>query len=250
MGVYCGPALYSVDLNVKVNLLGGYIPATSLMKTTLRTRAWFPKSQPYNKFPWYYNGVEKVSSVPVNVCDWILVELRSNLYDTVYRKVGFLMNNSTILDIDGVNPLKIECKFPLWNYFDDQDEFHIVIRHRNHLDIMSSTTKKFTDLNTQYDFTSSSGMSYGTDSMLVSSDGKWSMIVGDVDNNGVVDPTTGVTSDDTLMITYCGIRTLFEYSNFDINMDGIARANGSATVNDEVILRNLLGTTIYTCKVP
>ena len=45
------------------------------MNTTLN--GVLPLTQPYNGSPWEYYGDEQVSEMPIDVVDWILVELRT-----------------------------------------------------------------------------------------------------------------------------------------------------------------------------
>ena len=59
------------------------------MNTTINSS--LPKTQPYNTSPWNYGGQESVNSIPQNVIDWVLVELRSDtqLSSRVTRKQSF-----------------------------------------------------------------------------------------------------------------------------------------------------------------
>ena len=47
------------------------------MSTTLRDNFLLPLSQPFNVPPWNYNGMESVASIPPDVVDWVLLELRT-----------------------------------------------------------------------------------------------------------------------------------------------------------------------------
>ena len=49
-----------------------------VMAQNLDDQKVIPLSQPYNNSPWNYSGNESVTSIPPNIVDWVLVELRSN----------------------------------------------------------------------------------------------------------------------------------------------------------------------------
>ncbi|HSP88887.1 MAG TPA: hypothetical protein VLN45_12195, partial [Ignavibacteriaceae bacterium] len=67
----------SINLNIKILLEGSFNDGS--MTTTLLNNGHLPLTQPYNQNPWNYNGTESVSSIPSNVVDWILVELRTDI---------------------------------------------------------------------------------------------------------------------------------------------------------------------------
>ena len=239
--LYVNPLL----VNVKVLLQGAYNPSTGVMITSLRTKAYFPLSQPYSGAPWNYSGTESVASVPANVVDWVLVDLRTGTAAAtqVDRKAAFVLSDGSLVDLDGVSPLAFPDR-NLGNYY-------IVIRHRNHLAIMSAVAVSLSSSSTLYDFTSSLTQAYGIAPMILASDSKAMMIAGDVNSNGTA-RTSGPASvnDKTILTNYVGTSTLNEYTSYDVWLDGVVRANGPATVNDATRISNFLGLTIYTTKVP
>lgn len=118
----------SVDLLIDINayLEGPY--NFGAMNTLL---IQIPISQPYGSLPWDYSGTESVTSIPADVVDWVLVELRTSTEasSTVKRIAAFIDKYGKIVDLDGVSPLKIK-------YF--SGNYYVVIYHRNHIPIMSS----------------------------------------------------------------------------------------------------------------
>ncbi len=157
------------------------------MNSNLQSSGMIPLDQPYNVFPWNYSGSESVSSVPENVVDWVLVELRdaanaasASPGTLVSRQAAFLMNNGSIKYIDG-------CANLDFNVTLSQGMF-IVIRHRNHLDIMSASALTETDGVYQYDFSSGVNQVFGGN--LAHSElatGVWGMMSGDGNGDGEVD---------------------------------------------------------------
>ena len=106
--------------------------ATSAMGTTMRDAGLVPLAQPYGTAPWSYNGTEAVASVPAGVVDWVLVELRSDTVGAtkVATQAAFLKSDGSIVGFDG-SPL-------LGFHGVDAGPYHVVIRHRNHLAVMTS----------------------------------------------------------------------------------------------------------------
>jgi hypothetical protein len=127
--------------NVLAFLKGGWNNPTSLMRTALSTGGKLPLTQPYNTAPFNYSGTESVTSIPnANVVDWVLLELRkpaSGLAEdagsstVIGRKAGFLLTNGNIVDLDGTSPLSFDISKQGAGNF-------VVLRHRNHLAVMSN----------------------------------------------------------------------------------------------------------------
>jgi hypothetical protein len=100
-----------------------------------------PLAQPYNTTPFSYAGTESVGAIPnANVVDWVLVELRKPLdglpgsatsATIIGRKAGFLLTNGTVVDLDGVTPISFDIN--------KQGAGFMVVRHRNHLGVMSNS---------------------------------------------------------------------------------------------------------------
>ena len=163
----------------KVFLEGPY--KNGLMSTILNDNNYIPKSQPYNIKPWYYNGDESVSSIPKDVVDWILVELRYSASPNtiIARKAAFLKSDGTITALDGVSSLTFSNSLT--------DSFYVVIKHRNHLAIMSSSPIALINGCIKYDFTTSENKAYGQNSMIELGNGIYGMYGGDSDGNGIIE---------------------------------------------------------------
>ncbi len=143
-----------LNLNLTVLLEGPFETASNLMRTELNTQGLLPNTQPYNIAPYNYTGIETVSIFPSNVVDWVLIEIRDgqNNSDLVDRKAGLLLNNGRVTDEDGVSNL-------IFSNLDINRSYYFVVRHRNHLDVMSSTATPFTNFYT-YDFTDATSKAF------------------------------------------------------------------------------------------
>ncbi|MCB9207574.1 MAG: hypothetical protein H6611_09765 [Ignavibacteriales bacterium] len=116
-----------VFVNVKIALEGNYLNSENIIPTN------FPVKQPYSVTPWNYSGNESITSLPSELIDWILVELRDkdNPSLVITTRAGLLLSSGNVVDIDGVSPLAFAT---------DEDDYYIVVKHRNHLSVMSKNT--------------------------------------------------------------------------------------------------------------
>ncbi|MEZ5196828.1 MAG: hypothetical protein R2764_10610 [Bacteroidales bacterium] len=181
------------------------------MNTELTGLPSFPLSQPYSQSPWFYNGSENVPTVPNDVVDWILVELRdapdaaSAISSTIIAtKAGLLKNDGYHYRIDGTSFLCVRYS-PIYSLFP-------VIYHRNHLSILSSTPLTNTDGLFSFDFTSGSNQAYGTDAQK-DLGGFYGMIGGDANADGSINELdkADVWESETGVAGYTGS---------DLNMNG------------------------------
>jgi hypothetical protein len=166
------------------------------MNTSLNSGGILPLAQPYNVTPFNYTGTESVASIPnANIVDWVLVELRKPstalpqdaLSATIIgRKAGFLLNNGTVVDIDGITPMNFDIT--------KQGAAFVTVRHRNHLGVLSnivpsnaagSFTNDFSVLANSYKVTGAA-----SDPVVLLSGGvKYGLWAGDANKNGIINGT-------------------------------------------------------------
>jgi len=192
-------------VDAKVFLEGPYNAGS--MDTYLRDNALLPTSQPFSGPPWNYGETESVGSIPNGVVDWVLLELRSSAAgDAVASRAAFVTSDGSIVDLDGSSP--VDFLYPPGNYY-------LVIRHRNHLDIMSIDPVALSQSSALYDFTTPDGQAYGTDPMKDLGGGVFGMFAGDGDANG------SVTAADRADVWRTQNGTDWDYAKFaDFNLDG------------------------------
>jgi hypothetical protein len=241
----------------KVFLQAPFDPVTGLMWDSLRVKGYIPLTEPYSSAP-YSNtfthtgggGGETISSPAVlgvtgnnAIVDWVFIELR-NQYDStqvVATRSGLLHRNGDITDVDGTGPLCFE------NLIDSV--FYVVIRHRNHLGVMTATPKVLPAASVtivdfrygaepEFDFGTSLGNNFNYTGLAQaqitqSIRGLWS---GDVNGDGVV-KYIGQNTDRTAILG--NLLTLpgninqeynydfgYGYHHGDINLDGKVKYNG------------------------
>lgn len=166
-------------------LLEGAYAGSGTMHTALRDGGYLPLAQPYFEMPWLYNGGESVANVnaiPASVVDWVLVEIRSpsNPELIIAQKAAFLLIDGSIIDADGLtNGVR-------FMNLSNGNQYRIVVRHRNHLDVISATTTVLPNEGSPFDFTLSATQAGGTGQLHDLGDGYWGMHAGDIDGNGVM----------------------------------------------------------------
>jgi hypothetical protein len=194
-------------VNIKVFLEGPY-NGSGTMTTTLNTQGLIPKYQPFKKAPWNYLGTEARATFPANVVDWVLIELRSDSTTIVSRRAGLLLSDGSVVDVDGSGPVKFKGI--------SNGNYYVVVRHRNHLAIMTSSAIALSSSSPLYDFTIAQSQAYGTDPLVALPGGGFGMIAGDGNNSTII-----TASDVTPIITNLNN---FAYLDADVNMSAIVTA--------------------------
>jgi len=137
-----------VLLQTKIFLEGPYNSTSHQMDANLGSNV--PKTSPYSEDP------RTVNSIPADVVDWVLVQLRTTANGTaVTSHSAFINKDGRIVADDGTTG-EIKLNTAEGNYY-------IVIKHRNHLAIMSANAVALNSTtSTLYDFTTGSDKYYGT----------------------------------------------------------------------------------------
>lgn len=147
-------------LTLKVFLEG---PLTgTAMTTLLKTNSLLPLAQPYSAAPFSYAGGEAVqaaTSFPSNMTDWVLVEIWNSAATAVVEKrAGWLLSDGSVVEPGTTSGLKF---FTLQN----SQAYNIVVRHRNHLAVLSATPVTVTANAMSYDFTTGINKAMGSNQL-------------------------------------------------------------------------------------
>ncbi len=209
LAVTFGPSYESqVTINAKAFLEGSYSTLTHNMRTNIRPL--LPLAQPYTTGPWDYTGSENTPSVPDSVVDWILAELQDSAGSSslAARRVGFIKQTGAIRSVDGAAPIVFDLMKP--------GSYYVVLRHRNHLPIMSATSISLGLARTVYDFSTAQSQAYGTLPMNQLEAGVFGMVAGDVNRSMIVTASDANSVFSTLNSQ--------GYAFEDANMSGIVTA--------------------------
>jgi hypothetical protein len=179
------------------------------MTTTLNINNLIPLSsnKAYPTTAYGYYTVSTVPSIPnPDIVDWMLVELRTGTASgtTVARHAAFLKRDGTIVDKDGSSPLTFQGL--------SKGDYYIVVRHRNHLAIMTASAIPLSSNSALYDFTTSQSQAYGTEAMKDLGNGAFGIYSADGNNDG------GIYGEDYIL--YQTSQGEEGYRIEDFNMDG------------------------------
>jgi len=178
--------------------------------TSLKDNNLFLFQQPYNQAPWFYSGNEStsLSEIPSNAVDWVLVEARNpnNKFEVLDRAAGLLLTNGNIVSADEPTQGLMMCNL------EHGQDYHLVVRHRNHLDVMSRTAIALPNT-VPYDFTSAVNQAEGAGQLVNINGLGFAMILGDVNGDGVMS-----LLDFNALIGQ--ISLLNQYQSADFNFDG------------------------------
>jgi hypothetical protein len=121
----------------------------------------------------------RVTGIPSNAVDWVVVQLRTNLDNAAeFSRSYFLRNDGAVMDETGNTNLLLEAS----------RENYLVVQHRNHLTV-ASPIRVLTNRLFSYDFTVSSDRYLGgTNAAVEAAPGVWAMIPGDADGDGELRP--------------------------------------------------------------
>ncbi len=136
-----------VILSLKIFLEGAYNSTASLMNTNLIGE--IPLHAPYQE------DTRTITNIPPDIVDWVLVELRTLPNGSAVASKSVLLNkNGNIVRDDGItNTITLNAP---------EGAYYIVVKHRNHLAIMSANKINLnTTYTTIYDFTTGSDKYYG-----------------------------------------------------------------------------------------
>ena len=163
-------------------------PASRPMRAALHAGGLLPDAQPYGPA---YAGTDLAYGIEVvfpegyleafpDIVDWVMVELRDPVADSVVAKrVALLLRDGRVVDLDGQSAVGfVGLSGP---------EFVVAVRHRNHLPLVSAGPVSFlNDTATgTVDFTLP-GAAAGTAAVEVAA-GVWAAGSGDLDHDGDVD---------------------------------------------------------------
>jgi len=177
-----GAVISGTLFSLKAFLEGPFNGTT--MNTSLNP-TYLPLVQPYSGAPWNYAGSESVGAIPNgNVVDWVLIQIRETAgaantatsATIVSEQAAFILADGSIVGLDGSSNLLIPTSFT--------DNVYVVIYHRNHINMMSSTPVPLVSDVYTYDFTTSQSQAYLNGQKVIT--GGFGMYAADGNGDGQV----------------------------------------------------------------
>lgn len=238
----------TVALRPRAFLEGPYNSGTQQMNTTLRSGGLVPLSEPYATSGYAHvggGGGETTTSAVLAVTganavvDWVVVELRSAASPATVvatRSALLQADGDVVAANDGTSPVTLNAA---------AGSYHVAIRHRNHLGIMTATALPVNTAAGAVDMSNGTVALFGGASATKTIGSRNLMLCGDVDGNGTMKYTGAGNDRDPILVAIGGTQpnnSIAGYRREDINLDGLVRYTGAGNDRDPILV-NVGGTT-------
>ncbi|HEY0977987.1 MAG TPA: zinc-dependent metalloprotease family protein [Flavobacteriales bacterium] len=229
-----------VRLGAKVFLDGPYEVATGRMADGLRTLGPVPTTEPYTALGFSQaagGGGETVAPAVLAVTgdnavvDWIRLELRSATTPTTVlaTRQALLQRDGDIVDVDGTSAVSFGV---------GGGNYHVAVRHRNHLGCMTSAAMSLSGTITTLDFTASAMATFGTDARKTQGAVRL-LWAGNALRDGILRYTGSANDRDPILLRIGGVVPTNEVVGYyveDSNLDGRVRYTGTGNDRDPILL--------------
>ncbi|WP_348718817.1 hypothetical protein [Tenacibaculum sp. 190130A14a] len=202
-----------VQIALKVYLQGAFLnPNTgeeSLMRDDLRVSGGvYGSTSPYSDSATISDAIKVDDAGSDSMVDWVWVELRDadNPSQVIAGKSGILQRDGDVVAItdDRNSPMSFNVS---------ADNYYIVIKHRNHLNIMTAAVINLSKTITTVDLSSTNtAVAGGVNGVVDMGSGIFAMISGDFDENGQIQ-----NIDTNSVIQQLGVSG---YNKADFDMNG------------------------------
>lgn len=233
------PNTVNIQLNIAAILEGPYDDSNGLMNDNLRGMPDFPLSEPFTALGYGHTdgGGESINTSVLTttgndaIVDWILLELRDPLDETIIlaSRSALVQRDGDVVDTDGISPV---------TFNHSPADYYVAVLHRNHLGIMTATPVTMTDGTNNLDFTTASTPTYGTSARksIGSVEVLWA---GDVSFDGQLKYIGSGNDRDPILLAIGGsvpTATTTGYRQEDVNMDGTVKYIGSVNDRDPILV--------------
>ncbi|MEO1211749.1 MAG: BspA family leucine-rich repeat surface protein, partial [Cyanobacteria bacterium J06638_20] len=182
-GLSCSGILVSPKVYLNGASLNPNSGQESWMRDDLRVASLLPINSPYGDLSADANAFSEVEPNN-NIVDWVWVELRDAADDTniIAGRSALLQRDGDVVDVDGSAPVRFESV--------SSGNYYVVIKHRNHVGIMSSTAVSLSGTETGVDLSSDpSVVQGGSSAVVLLANGRYGMYTGDYDANAQIQNT-------------------------------------------------------------
>ncbi|MFK7923688.1 MAG: hypothetical protein AB8H47_17145 [Bacteroidia bacterium] len=209
-------------------LEGAYDAVDDLMRDDLRTTYYVPATEPYTALGYVGvgGGGENVSALTLSrtgndaIVDWVWLELRDEFDPTlvISSRAALMQRDGDIVDIDGTSAVSFGEV--------GEGKYYFVIKHRNHLGIMTESPISLSSAPATVNFEDGSMPTYGTNAQnAIGTTGRFCMVCANVTGDGAIDAAD--------RSEVWNQRSTVGYSQSDANCDGATdAADRSATWNN------------------
>jgi hypothetical protein len=232
-----------VAVSPRLMLEGPYNNSTGLMGDALRGSGLVPALEPYTALGYAHagGGGGETTTAPVLAVtgnnapvDWVVVELRDVGDPAVVlaTRSALLQRDGDVVAADGSSAVQ----FPL-----SAANFHVAVRHRNHLGVMTEESVALNTIPALVDLTSLATATFGTDARRTINGAfpTQALWAGDVTFNKEVKYTGSGNDRDPILSTVGSTtpnNTVTAYSTRDVNMNGQVKYAGSGNDRDPILV--------------
>ncbi len=226
----------------RVALEGAYDASTGLMHDALRVLPSFPLTEPFSAMGYAHvgGGGESVAAPVLTVAgsdaivDWAVVELRSpsNPVTVLATRSALVQRDGDVVATDGVSALSFGVA---------PGNYHVAIRHRNHLGAMTAATVALSSSSTAVDFRAADLATYGTEARkaIPGTFPVQALWAGDVSFNGELMYVGDGNDRDPILVRIGGLvptNTVSGYYMEDVNLDGNVLYVGNLNDRDPILV--------------
>lgn len=163
-----------ISTQVKILLEGFFNPTSQQLNTNLKDNNLLPVSDPFD------TGQEvELTDFSLDLVDWALLELRdeNDMHNVISQKPVLIQSDGKLLEVSGSDLITFEGL--------TDGNYYLAVFHKSHLPIISGSPQFLSANPDLYDFTASDSSTMGEDQQKLV-DGKYCMISGDFDGNGII----------------------------------------------------------------
>jgi hypothetical protein len=228
-----------VKLAAKVLLEGAYDPGSGLMRDDLRVASLIPSAQPHTGvFPLVGEGGLGTVAAPVlavsganAIVDWVFVELRDKAAPSTVlaSRSALVQRDGDIVDTDGVSPVLFTAPV---------NQYHVAVRHRNHLGAMTSQPVLLSREALPLDFSNSGLVTWGVEARK-SINGTMVLWAGNSAVDGILKYTGDGNDRDPVLVRIGGsvpTNMAQGYEATDINLNGEVKYTGDGNDRDPILV--------------
>ncbi|HMN04544.1 MAG TPA: hypothetical protein PKD45_02365 [Flavobacteriales bacterium] len=230
-----------VRVRAKVLLQGPFNPATMLMNASLNDAGLLPLEEPYTALGYVHRdggggelAVPAVFNITGNgrIVDWVVIEVRraNAPANVLATRAALIRRDGRIVDTDGTGDVLFANLQP--------GTYHLAIRHRNHLGIMTQQPVPLAAAASLVDMAGGAVPLRGGLAATVQVAGQRAMWAGDVTGNGVVAYTGAGNDRDAVLVAIGGMNALAVTTGYraeDVNMDGLVKYMGAGNDRDPIL---------------
>lgn len=162
--------------------------SNGLMRDDLRAKGLLPNTEPYSNLANFQHfgdgGGETVANPAVflvtgndAIVDWVIVELRSDnsISTPISTHAALLQRDGDVVAVDGISPVRFLGVAP--------GQYHVSVRHRNHLGVMTQEVFNLSNQTASIDFSSPVLPLYGNNPCGIDASGVRVLWLGDANRD-------------------------------------------------------------------